>query len=135
MTTMRAANGLSLRTNQLPLTSAVPTRSENAVDRHRIFDAGDDAARRSNCAFGKSVDRRSETMRLLDGDESERVGEGEMGFGVGVEDSDAEPVLRFRRQDHRKLIVEDAPEPGGAAQAATAPRRPRSAGDAAPAPR
>jgi hypothetical protein len=28
---MRAANGLSLRMNQVPLTSAVPTRSENAV--------------------------------------------------------------------------------------------------------
>ena len=43
------------------------------------------------------VDRSNETMRLLDGDKSERVREGEMGFGVGVEDSDTETVLRIWR--------------------------------------
>src|ERR1700721_2025650 len=65
------------------------------------------------------VYRSSETMRLRDRDKSERVREGEMGFGVGVEDSDAETVLGIWRQDHRKLIVEDAHGPGGAARPAT----------------
>ena len=56
-------------------------------------------------------------MPLFDGDKSERIGEGEMGFRIGVEDGDTEPVLPVGRQDHRKLIVEEAPS-RGAAQAA-----------------
>ena len=38
MITTRSAKGLRVRTNQLPLTSAVPIRSENVATAHRVFD-------------------------------------------------------------------------------------------------
>jgi hypothetical protein len=42
-----------------------------------------------------------------------RKGEGETGFGIGVEDSDTKTILCIRQEDHRKLIVEYAAKPGG----------------------
>src|ERR1700733_3990358 len=78
---------------------AVDERSADAFGkchhRHRIFQQ---VVMQRDDPDGpwKPVDRSHETMRLFDGDKPERVGEGEMGFGVGVEDSDTETVLRIR---------------------------------------
>ncbi len=41
-----------------------------------------------------------------------------MRVGVGVEDEHTQSVLLRGRQEHRKLVVEHADQPGGAAQAA-----------------
>src|SRR4029077_17088840 len=80
-------------------------------DRHGIFDEvvmqRDDPSR-----LWISADRSSETAALFDGDQSKRVGEGEMRLRVRIEDGDAEPVLGRRRQNHWELIVEDASESG-----------------------
>src|SRR5262245_6526568 len=86
-------------------------------DRHRIFDEvvmqRDDPSR-----LWIFADRRSETAALFEGYQSKCVGEGEMRLRVRIKDGDAEPVLGVRRQNHRELIVEDAFESEGAAQAA-----------------
>ena len=66
----------------------------------------------------KLLDRRSEPAGLLGGDYSERIGEREMGFGIGIEDGNAETVGLGGRQDHRKLIVPKTAEAARAPHAA-----------------
>src|SRR6478736_6335719 len=41
---------------------------------------------------------------LIGGDQSQRVGEGEMRVGVRVEQDDAEPVVALGRQHHREYV-------------------------------
>src|ERR1700751_2518955 len=65
--------------------------------------------------FGNGLE---EAARLFDWYESQRVGEGEMTFGVGVEDRHPEAIRFLRGHDHRKLVVKDAFEIDRPAQAA-----------------
>ena len=68
--------------------------------------------------MGESLDGCRQFAGLLDRDHAERIGEGEMRFRVGVEDSDAELARRGRRQDQGKLIVPELAEPDGKPQTA-----------------
>src|SRR5215218_4881320 len=54
------------------------------------------------------ADRCLEAMRLFDGYQPERVGEGKVGLRIGVQDGYAEAVFHLRRQYHWKLVVEQA---------------------------
>ena len=62
--------------------------------------------------FRELVDHRLELASLLGGNHSKGVGEGEMGFRVGVENRYAETVLCGWREDHRKLLIPKTPKSG-----------------------
>ena len=105
MTIARSANGMSLRTNQLPLMRAVPTRSENAETRigySTVVVQGDNP--RGPRKPGRSP---SQAAGLLGGDQAEGVGKGKVCFGIRVENRDAQPIVGIRRQNHRELIIPD----------------------------
>ena len=106
------------RKNQLPLISAVPTRSENAATgRNPIF--GDMVMQRDDPAGARiSVERGGQAARLSRRHHAERVGEGEIAVRVGIEQDDAEPVVLGRRDNLRERLVPDPREPGGALKSA-----------------
>lgn len=66
----------------------------------------------------KLGDRCGKLACLSSGNQSQRIGEGKMSFGIRVEDCDGHAVRRCGRHDHGKLIVPKTPESGGQAQAA-----------------
>ena len=101
MITAWSARCCSRRMNQLPLISAVPMRSDNALAGSGIFD---DVMVQSHDPAGARILSGGylEGAGLFGRYQAERIGERKMRLGVGVQHDDPQPIVRVRRHDHGK---------------------------------